>query len=252
MKTVYYAPRMENYQLPFDHPLLDEVAYIQPVPFLTYFKDSYSQHTYAACPAWKNSFKNSYVFFSQEDVEINYNKETGVVQDKSFNYCMFDEANELINEIVPFGNNRRQKEPSVYNGVAVGQLNQHLVFWPKDETVKNMWLEIQPIPDMIRTHNAELIGGEFPFSRWFRPSLFAFKFHAEKTIFKRGDPLGIIKFKNLDNYLEDINLVRADPSDTLIRRINSHTRLKNYLPGKSWSLIKDAPAKLCPFKRFWK
>ena len=252
MKTVHYAPKIDNYQLPFDHPLLDEVAYIQPVPFLTYFKDSYSQHTYSKCPAWKTSFKNSYVFFSQQDVEITYNKETGVVNDESFNYCTFDEAKGLIHEIMPFGNRRGHKEPPPYSGVAIGQLTQHLIFWPSDDSVKNMWLEIQPIPDMIRTHNAELIGGEFPFSRWYRPSLFAFKFHNEQTVFKRGDPLGIIKFKNLDNYLEDIELVRADPSDKLIQRSENHTRLKNYLPNKSWNLIKDAPAKLCPFKRFWK
>jgi hypothetical protein len=251
MKTVFYAPKIDNYQLPFDHPLLDEVAYIPPVPFLTYFKDSYAQHTYAKCPAWKTSFKNSYVFFSQMDVEITYNKETGVVNDESFNYCSFDEAKGLIHEIMPFGPRRGQKEPPPYHGVAVGQLSQHLIFWPKDDTVKNMWLEIQSIPDMIRTHNAELIGGEFPFSRWFRPSLFAFKFHNEKTVFKRGDPLGIIKFKNLDDYLEDIELVRADPSDKMIQRSENHTRLKNYLPNKSWNLIKDAPARTCPFK-WWR
>jgi hypothetical protein len=252
MKTVFYAPKIDNYQLPFDHPLLDEVAYIQPVPFLTYFKDSYAQHTYAKCPAWKTSFKNSYVFFSQMDAEIVYNKETGVVNDDSFNFCSFDEAKGLIHEIMPFGPRRGQKEPPPYYGVAVGQLSQHLIFWPKDETVKNMWLEIQPIPDMIRTHNAELIGGEFPFSRWFRPSLFAFKFHDEKTVFKRGDPLGIIKFKNLDDYLEDIELIRADPDNKMIQRSENHTRLKNYLPNKSWNLIKDAPASLCPFKKFWR
>ena len=252
MKTVYYAPSIDNYPSPFDHPLVDDIAYIPPQPFLSYFKDSYSQHTYAKCPAWKTSFKNSYVFFSQMDVEIIYNKETGVVDDESCNYCTFDEAKGLIYELLPGGGKRRHKEPPPYHGVAVGQLNQHLLFWPKEEKNKNMWLEIQPIPDMIRTHNAELIGGEFPFSRWHRSALFAFKFHNEKTVFKRGDPLGIIKFKNLDNYLEDVELVKTYPTDYIFRKSESQTRLKNYLPGKSWSLIKDAPAKLCPFKNFWK
>lgn len=252
MKIVNYAPKIDNYRLPFDHPLLDEVAYIQPVPFLTYFKDQYSQHTYSKCPAWKTSFKNSYVFFSQMDVEIKYNKETGIVNDEAFNYCSFDEAKGLIHEIMPFGNRQSNKEAPPYHGVAIGQINQHVIFWPDDKNVKNMWLEIQPIPNMIQTHNAELIGGEFPFSRWYRPSLFAFKFHNEQTIFKRGDPLGIIKFKNLDDYLEDIQLVRADPSDKLIQRSENHTRLKNFLPNKSWGLIKDAPIGKCPFKRFWR
>jgi hypothetical protein len=252
MKTILFAPKIDGYPQPYDHPLLDDVAYIQPVPFLTYFKDQHVNHTYSKCPAWRSSFKNSYVFFSQIDIEISYNKETGVVNNDSFEYCSFDEANGLIHELMPFGSQRGgPKNPPAYHGVAVGQINQPIMFWPKDKQFKNMWLEIQPIPDMIKTHNAELISGEFPFSRWSRPSLFAFKFHNEKTVFKRGDPLGIIKFKNLDNYLEDVVLEKIDPDDKIIRKFESHSRLKNFLPNKSWGLIKEAPKKSCPFK-WWK
>lgn len=252
MKTVYFAPKIDGYPQPYDHPLLDDVAYISPVPFLTYFKDRHSDHTYSKCPAWRSSFKNSYVFFSQMDIEINYNKETGVVDNASFEYCSFDEAKGLIHELMPFGSQRGgPKSPPPYYGVAIGQINQPIIFWPKDEKFKNMWLEIQPIPDMIKTHNAELITGEFPFSRWNRPSLFAFKFYNEKTVFRRGDPLGIIRFKNLDNYVEDIVLEKIDPSDKIIRKFESHGRLKNFLPNKSWGLIKDAPTTRCPVK-WWK
>lgn len=252
MKTVLFAPRIDAYSQPYDHPLLDDTAFIGPEPFLTYYKDQYINHTYSKCPAWKTFYKNSYVFFSQMDIEISYNKETGVVENNSLNYCSFDEARGLIHELMPFGPQRGgPKNPPPYHGVAVGQINQHLMFWSKNDNCKNMWLEIQPIPDMIKTHNAELIVGEFPFSRWFRPSLFAFKFYNEKTIFKRGDPLGIIKFKNLDNYTEEITLERVDPSDKIIRKFERHTRLKNFLPNKSWGLIKDAPAKVCPFA-WWK
>lgn len=253
MKTICYAPHMNTSRTPYDHPLFDDIAYIPPVPFLTYFKDQHINHTYSKCPAWVSSFKNSYVFFSQTDIEINYNKDTGIVSDESFNHCTFDEANELITELMPFGKQQGGPKTSPpYHGVAVGQLVQSLVFWPKDDKFKNMWLEIQPIPDMIQTHRAELVGGEFPFSRWFRPSMFAFKFHSENTVFKRGEPLGIIKFKNLNNYLEDISLEKVEPTDSMIRKIENHTRLKNFLPNKSWGLIKDNPASSsCPFSKFW-
>jgi hypothetical protein len=248
MKTVFFAPSIDGYPQPYDHPLLDEVAYIQPVPYLTYFKDRHNHHSYSKCPAWKTYYKNSYVFFSQMDIEIIYNKETGVVDNSSFEYCSFDEATGLIHELMPFGRQKGgPKNPPAYHGVAVGQINQHLMFWPKEGDEKNIWLEIQPMPNMISTHNAELIVGEFPFSRWFRPALFAFKFHNEKTIFKRGDPLGIIKFKSLNDYTEEIFLERVDPTDKIIRKFESNTRLKNFLPNKSWGLIKDAPTKVCPF-----
>jgi len=254
MKTVCYTPHMNNSRTPYDHPLFDDIAYITPVPFLAYFKDNHEHHTYSKCPAWRSSFKNSYVFFSQTDVVINYDKNTGVVSDESFNHCSFDEATGLITELMPFGRQKGEpKDPPPYSGVAVGQLMQSLVFWTKDLNYKNMWLEVQPIPDMIHTHRAELIGGEFPFSRWFRPSMFAFKFYAENTVFRRGDPLGIVKFKNLDNYTEDISLEKVEPSDSMIRKIENHTRLKNFLPNKSWGLIKDSPTSdSCPFSKFWK
>jgi hypothetical protein len=245
---------MDGNRAPYDHPLFDDLAYIPPVPFLTYFKEQHAHHTYSKCPAWKSSLKNSYVFFSQTDVEINYNKDTGVVSDESFNHCTFDEATGLITELMPFGKQQGgPKDSPPYSGVAVGQLVQSVLFWPKDSKFKNMWLEIQPIPDMIQTHRAELIGGEFPFSRWFRPIMFAFKFYSEKTIFKRGDPIGIVKFKNIDNYLEEIFLEKIEPPDSMIRKIENHTRLKNFLPNKSWGLIKDNIAhNRCPFRKFWK
>ena len=252
MKKIFYAPRIDNYSMPYDHPLLEEEVYIPPVPYLTYFKESHEKHVYWKCPAWKTSFKNSYVFFSQIDVEVKYNKETGIVDNEAFKYCTFDEAKGAVYENAGFFDPREHKPPPPYNGVAVGQVNQQLIFWSEKQKNKNLWLEIQPVPDMIRTHNAELIGGEFPFSRWFRPSLFAFKFHNETTVIKRGEPLGIIKFKNLDDYLEEIVLERAEPSNQLIRKSENHTRLKIFLPNKSWNLIKDKPESKCPFKKFWR
>jgi hypothetical protein len=80
--------------------------------------------------------------------------------------------------------------------------------------------------------------------------LFAFKFHKEKTIIKRGDPLGIIRFKNLDDYLEDIKIKKEEIPEKLIRKSLNHSLLKNFLPSKSWHLIKDIPKKKCPIKWF--
>lgn len=252
MKKVFYAPRIDDYHHPYDHPILDEVAFIEPVSFLEYFADRHEKHTYWKCPAWKKYYKNSYVFFSQFDMKIKYDKLTGILDDDSFKYFSFDEAAGARQEGFLF--NQPKEEPPInpYNGVAVGQSHQHLVFWPEQKKQKNLWLEILPIPDMIKTHDAELISGEYPFSRWFRPSLFAFKFHKELTKFKRGEPLGIIKFKNLDNYQEDIKLERQEIPKEIEKRSNNHTFLKIFLPNQSWNLIKENPKLSCPFKKFWK
>ena len=247
MKKVFYAPRIDNFNQPFDHPVLDKVCYIEPVPFLEYYKDSHKKHTYWKCPAWKNYHKNSYVFFSQFDMEVTYNKSTGILEEEAFKYFSFDEAAGAQEEFYAFNRPKEEPPQNPYNGVAVGQTNQHIVFWPEKEKYQNMWLEILPMPEMISTHNVELISGEYPFSRWFRPSLFAFKFYNETTIFKRGEPLGIIKFKNLDNYSENILLERKDIPNAIEKRSHMHSFLKIFLPNKSWSLIKDAPKRKCPF-----
>ena len=240
---------MEGYSAPYDHPLFEEEVYISPVPYLEYYRIQHEKHDYWRCPAWQKSFKNAYVFFSQIDIEIEYDKEKGIVKNEAFKYCTFDEGNPGGIENFSFDGPPVHRPPAPYNGIAIGQIKQQLVFWPETNS-KNIWLEIISTPDAMSRHGAELIGGEFPFSRWFRPSLFAFKFHNERTIIKRGEPLGIVRFKNLDNYLEDIKLQRQDIPEKLIRKSLNHSLLKMFLPNKSWNLIKDTPKKSCPFSWF--
>jgi hypothetical protein len=245
MKSVFFAPKMDGYNAPYDHPLFEEEVYINPVPYLEYYKEHHILHDYWKCPAWQKSFKNAYVFFSQLDMEIQYDKNTGVIENNSFKYCTFDEGNPPGMHQSSFDGPPVHRPPAPYNGIAIGQVKQQLIFWPDDDS-KNIWLEILPTPDNFGKHGIELIGGEFPFSRWFRPSLFAYKFHNESTVIKRGEPLGVIRFKNLDDYLEDIKLERQDIPEKLMRKSLNHSLLKLFLPNKSWGLIKDSPSKKCP------
>jgi hypothetical protein len=254
MKTVFFAPCMDGYNAPYHHPLFEEEVYINPVPYLEYYKDQHINHDYWRCPAWQKSFKNAYVFFSQIDIEITYCKKTGIIANEAFKYCTFDEGNPPGIENFSFGGPPIHRPPAPYNGVAIGQVKQQLIFWSENKN-NDLWLEILPIPNMYSQHGAEIIGGEFPFSRWFRPSLFAFKFHNEITVIRRGDPLGIVRFKNLNNYLEDIKITRQEISEKLVRKSLNHSLLKIFLPNKSWSLIKDPPRKKCPiawWKNKWK
>lgn len=245
MKTVYFSPKMDGYNAPYDHPLFEDEVFISPVPYLEYYKDQHAFHEYWKCPAWQKSFKNAYVFFSQLDMEIQYDKNTGIVENNSFRYCTFDEGNPPGMQQFSFDGPPVHRPPAPYNGIAVAQIKQQLIFWPELKE-KNIWLEILATPTNFSQHGIELVGGEFPFSRWFRPAVFAFKFHHENTVIHRGDPLGIIRFKNLDDYLEDIKLERQDISEELIKKSLNHSMLKIFLPNKSWGLIKNTPSKKCP------
>lgn len=242
MKRMWYAPKIDNYNDPYNHPLLEEIAFIPPVKFLNYFEENHKSHTYWKCPAWKKYYQNTYVFFSQIDIDIVYDKNSGIIDKKSFKYCSFDEGVNLVHELF-VGEQPPEHSPKIpYNGIAIGQITQHYVFWPEKKHT-DIWVEILPLPTTLSTHHIELIGGEFPVSRWLRPCLFAFKFHSEKTSIKRGEPIGLIKFRNLDNYLEDIVIERKVIPETISKKSFNHGFLKIFLPNQSWNLIKKKPTK---------
>lgn len=250
MQTVYYAPKMEGYSTPYGHPLFEEEVFIQPVPFLEYYKEYHNKHVYWKCPAWQKYYKNCYVIFSQKDIVINYKKDNGEITRESFEHCVFDEGAEegVIPAVNTGGPQIHHTMP--YHGIAVGQIRQHYVFWNESKN-KHLWVEIISPPDLIKTHGLEIISAEYPFSRWLRPSLFAFKFHNESTVLKRGTPLGIVRFKDVTDHSIDFELKRKEPTDTIKRKSQNHSLLKYFLPNKSWNMIKDEPKDNCPWKRFW-
>lgn len=252
MEKVFFAPKMEGYSTPYEHPLFEDEVFIPPVSYLEYYKEYHYKHVYWKCPAWQKYYKNCYVIFSQKDIEINYKKESGEIHRDSFEHCVFDEGVEagLIAPFTPNGPQIHHTMP--YHGVAVGQIRQHYVFWSESKN-KHLWVEIISPPDLLRTHGLEIISAEYPFSRWLRPSLFAFKFHNESTVLKRGSPLGIVRFKDVTDHGVDFNLERKNPSDAIKRKSQNHSLLKYFLPNKSWSMIKDEPESSgCPFSKFWK
>lgn len=250
MKKIYYAPKMEGYSNEYYHPLFEDEVYLPIKPYLQYYKEYHSKHTYWECPAWKEYYKNSFVIFSQIDIEIVYDKNSGVIERDSYKYCIFDEGNDvpMISDF-PYDLNPNSKVNLPFNGCAVGQIKQHYIFWTN---YSNLWVEILSPPDIMRTHGMELITAEYPFSRWHRPLLCAYKFHNEKTLIKRGTPIGVIKFRNTKNHNDKFLLERKDASDTIKRKSLNHALLKKFLPNQSWDLIKDDTESKCPFKRFWR
>ena len=92
MKKIYYAPFMEGYQFGWEHPLFEEEVYIPIQPYLSYYKEYHEKHTYWKCPAWKHYWKNAFVIFSQMDMTITYDKNTGVVDQWSYDFINVDEG----------------------------------------------------------------------------------------------------------------------------------------------------------------
>ena len=234
MKKIYYAPFMEGYQFGWEHPLFEEEVYIPIQSYLSYYKKYHEKHTYWKCPAWKHYWKNSFVIFSQMDMTITYDKNTGVVDQWSYDFINVDEGKSPPTLMKP---------PTPYNGVLVGQMHQHFVFWSKEKT-RDTWVEIVSPPSFAEK-GIEIISAEYPFNRWPRMILSACKFNNEVTNILRGEPIGVIRFRSYDT---TFSLERKDAPDKL--RVKSHNlaRVKNFLPNKSWEIIKENK---CPMKKFW-
>ena len=234
MKKIYYAPFMEGYQFGWEHPLFEEEVYIPIQPYLSYYKEYHEKHTYWKCPAWKHYWKNSFVIFSQMDMTITYDKDTGVVDQWSYDFINVDEGKSPPTLMKP---------PTPYNGVLVGQMHQHFTFWSKEKT-KDIWVEIVSPPSFAEK-GIEIISAEYPFNRWPRMILSACRFNNEVTNISRGEPIGVIRFRSYDT---TFSLERKDAPDKL--RVKSHNlaRVKNFLPNKSWEIIKENK---CPMRKFW-
>lgn len=259
MKTIYYAPKIENSgSKPYDHPLLEEEVFITVKPYLSYYKEHHEKHVYWNCPAWKKYYRNCFVIFSQSDIEIKFDKETGVVDPETYVYMNIDEGF-AINDVNLFGRNMNigddprtmgtisnfPKPP--YHDLIIGQLHQHYVFWTEPQ-INTLWVEI--LPPLIPPKKSELITAEYPIGRWLRPMICAYKF-SENAFIKRGDPIGIVKFKNSKNYDEDFRMVRKEIPANVMKKSHNHSILKKFLPNQSWDLIKNDPKSKCPFSKFW-
>ena len=234
MKKIYYAPFMEGYSYGWDHPLFEEEVYIPIQPYLSYYKEYHEKHTYWKCPAWKHYWKNAFVIFSQMDMTITYYKDTGVVEQWSYDFINVDEG-----KSPPI----LMKSPTPYIVVLVGQMHQHFTFWSK-ERAKDIWVEIVSPPSFAEK-GIEIISAEYPFNRWPRMILSACKFNNEVTNISRGEPIGIIRFRNHDT---TFSLERKDAPDKLKVKSNNLSRIKDFLPGKSWEIIKGNK---CPMKKFY-
>lgn len=247
MTNVFYAPKMEGWNDSYDHPLFEDEVFLGIQPYLSYYKDRHSKHVYYDCPAWKNYYKNCFVIFSQVDIDIRYDKKTGLIDRNSYQYCTFDEGNPE-GTIFDVPAEFRNTEIRPYSNLIIGQIKQHYVFW-SSEKKKNLWIEIFSPPETIEK-NMEIITAEYPFNKWKRPMLCAYKFNSENTFIKRGEPIGIVRIKNLDNYTESISLKRLYPPKEIQRKSLNHSLMKMFLPNRSWEIMNKETSK-CPFKKFW-
>ncbi len=224
----------------WDHPLHQESVYIPPQRVLDYEQKTHEAHTYWECPAWKSYWNNTWVVFSQLDLEVEYNKDTGRVTKTSFSTQAFRD-HILINEGSLIDKDFSWDSTRIgcpYKGNLVFQMPQLIFMWLPNKN-RNIWVELAAYPSLFHKTGLEFISVEYPFSRWYKAANPAFKAHGSSFKIKRGDPLYTMRFKGGKNNLYNLQRWKdPEPPEWLKIRSNQHAALKQWAQKVSWNLIK--------------
>lgn len=236
-------------QTDMEHPLAIPEYHLAPQKYLDYAREQHVDHTYWRCPAWQEYWKDTYIVFNQIDVNFKYDKQTGLLYEASF------PINRSMNYIyVQEGHTKDMKQGAMSYDRNVGlviQWAQSMMVWP-ERTSKNLWVELVPYPETHHKTGMELITAEFPLGRWHRSINGAFICHAPDTKVPRGTPLYMIKFRGGRDHKYDLEMAEEVPNN-IARQFKVNHGLKNWLPKKSWGMMKnDVEESKCPFSFLWK
>ena len=120
---------------------------------------------------------------------------------------------------------------------------------------KNLWIELIPAPELHHKTGMELIAAEIPLGRWYRSVNGAYRCHATDVKVPRGTPLYCVRFRGSKDNSYDIERWKDfEPPNEVQRKFRLNQGIKNWLPGKSWGMIKDdvEEESKCPFSFLWK
>jgi len=258
---IYYNPNYQTIkatnslqQTDMVHPLFIDELYIPPVTYIEYAKDDHKDHSYYKCPAWKQYWGNTFVVFNQLDISFKWQKEDGLVYESSFprnraaDYIYVQEG-----KIGSYDSGKTKTAPISYWDHLVIQWAQSMMFWPEKPN-KNLWVEMVPFPELHHKTGMELICAEFPLGRWYRSINGAYKCWATSVDIPRGMPLYCVRFRGAsDNSYELERWDDLQPPKEVQRKFRTNQGIKNWLPKKSWAMIKDdVEEEKCPFEFLWK
>jgi hypothetical protein len=201
-------------------PTGEDLLMMDPVPVLK----MYSQlggSAHRNCPSYLNHFKNTYVFFSPFDVEVELNKEENsfrIIEPKNINPKEF--LNPRFNEEggSPYPIFSLRLSPLVFNPV---------------DCNKDVYLtQVEPSLEWDRARDIRLIEGGFNISKWKRPLDVAFEQRTKNLTvkFKRGQPIFYLKFST-DDPEDVIVLKRVELTESLRRDIDRCLEVKHLVPN---------------------
>jgi hypothetical protein len=186
------------------------IVYIPPEPAYKYFLEKYANARYVLCPAFSDYLKNTFIIRSPYDFVVTLNREQGSIS--------IDRHGQDF-----FNNNIKM---TYIEGSFVLQLPPRMIFIPEN----NESVMVTSLPLMLDPNPLSIIPGTFDISKWVRPIEIAIQVHnEEKIVFKRGDPLMMLKFTSSNN--DSIQLEQKIIDENVIALTSACVRVKNTNPS---------------------
>jgi hypothetical protein len=156
------------------------IVYIPPESAYKYYLEKYPNAKYVLCPAFSDYLRNTFIIRSPYDFVLTINRKQESVFVDRYGQDFYD-------------NNIKM---TCIQGNFVLQLPPRIIFIPKDKES----VMITSLPLILEPNPLSVIPGTFDISKWVRPIEVAIQIHdEEKIIFKRGDPLMMVKFTSNNN-----------------------------------------------------
>ena len=156
------------------------IVYIPPDSAYKYYLEKYKNLPYVLCPAFSDYLRNTFIIRSPYDFVITIDRKNKNVFTDKYGQNFYD----------------RNIEMKCVEENFILQLPPRMIFIPQNKES----VMVTSLPLILEPNPLSVIPGTFDISKWVRPIEFAIQIHdEEKIIFKRGDPLMMIKFTSNSN-----------------------------------------------------
>ncbi len=200
------------------------------------FRAGYSsKYDHAKCPAWKKWTENCWVVTQPFDIGMKCDTKNGKLAT--------DLSQKAYDAYVHVGGNwLAGRYPEI-------QFRLSYMLWTNE---KDVWVEQIPHP-LLSRYGFELIPATFPISHWHRPLVVGMKIldTDQNLMLKAGTPLYYFRLYSKKSD-PDFIIERKAPPEEWHKMNRQSALLREYLPFKSWEIIKQRLSNggKCPIK--WK
>jgi hypothetical protein len=198
-----------------------------------------SHSGFTKCPAFSTYISNTYMIFSNIDVELTWDNTNKVLNSNLPQHAYNTHINLHYQDFVP------DVDPPIV------ALMSSILFVADQPVVMEMTPPYNHIDPAWR-----MMPGSFNIYNWFRPVIPTFEMLHTKVSIKRGQPLMYIRFKT-ENFKDNVVLERMERTNELEHLVNSCLSVKTYQPSLSWRIANSfnpiRPRKLlksCPLKKW--